>query len=302
MNRLLFSILLIICTFQLSNAQSNIRLNNYWDNTYYINPAAVNSKYAAVVSVAARKQWFGVDGAPTTYFATGTTYIDNLQTQFGLKIFADEIGYTRVSNFSLSYAYMVILNSDYRLHLGVAASYQNLSYNQSEVDVLLPDDPASFTRLSQTKNYNCDLGVELKNKTLTLGMSSQNLLSAFYNENKLQTNTNFLYAKYRKMTREPINVGFGAAAIQTNSIVQVEANVTSYFRYNQIPDFFQAGLFYRTRTEMGAILGMNINDALHLYYSYDYNVAGIRRANTGSHEIILVYTFAKSPRCTTCED
>ena len=75
MNRLLFFILLI-CTFQLTSGQSNTRMNNYWDNTYYINPAAVNSKYATVVSVVARKQWFGVDGAPTTFFASGTTYVD----------------------------------------------------------------------------------------------------------------------------------------------------------------------------------------------------------------------------------
>jgi type IX secretion system PorP/SprF family membrane protein len=300
MNRLLFFILLI-CTFQLTSGQSNTRMNNYWDNTYYINPAAVNSKYAAVVSVVARKQWFGVDGAPTTFFASGTTYIDNLQTQFGVKAFADEIGYTRVSNFSLSYAYSVILNSDYRLHLGLAASYQNLSYNQNEVDALTPDDPASFTRMNKTSNYNCDLGAEIKNKTLTLGISSQNIFSSFFDENKLQNNTNFLYAKYRRMTKEPVNVGFGAAAIQYNSILQMEFNITSYFNYNKVPDFFQAGLFYRTRTEMGGVLGVNLNDALHLYYSYDFNVAGIRRANTGSHEIMLVYTFEKSPRCTTCE-
>jgi type IX secretion system PorP/SprF family membrane protein len=300
MNRLLFFILLI-CTFQLTSGQSNTRMNNYWDNTYYINPAAVNSKYAAVVSVVARKQWFGVDGAPTTFFASGTTYIDNLQTQFGIKVFADEIGYTRVSNFSLSYAYSVILNSDYRLNLGVAGSYQNLSYNQDEVDALTPDDPASFTRMNKTSNYNCDLGAEIKNKTLTLGISAQNIFSSFFDENKLQNNTNFLYAKYRKMTKEPVNVGFGAAAIQYNSILQMEFNITSYFNYNKVPDFFQAGLFYRTRTEMGGILGMNLNDALHLYYSYDFNVAGIRRGNTGSHEIMLVYTFEKSPRCTTCE-
>jgi hypothetical protein len=68
--------------------------------------------------------------------------------------FANAMGYTRVSNFSLSYAYSVILNSDYRLHLGVAGSYQNLSYNQDEVNALTPDDPASFTRMNRTSNYN----------------------------------------------------------------------------------------------------------------------------------------------------
>ncbi len=301
MNRFIF-LLLLICSCQFTNAQSDVRLNNYWDNTYYINPAAVTSKYGAVLSVAARKQWLGFTGAPTTFYATGTTYVDRMQTQFGLKVYADKIGYTSVTNLSLSYAYSVLLNQDYRLHLGIAASYQNLAYDRVQAEALTPDDPASFTRMLNTNNYNCDLGVELKNKIWTLGASSQNIFAAFFEDNKLQSNTNFLYAKYKHLTRNPINVGFGAAAIHSDLLFQMEFNGTAYFSYDNIPDFFQAGLFYRTRTEMGTILGVNLGNALRVYYSYDFNVAGIKRTSTGSHEIMLVYTFNKSPRCLTCEE
>ena len=171
--------LLFICSFMLGNAQSNVRIDNHWENPYYINPAAVNSKYAAVVSLAARKQWWGFPGAPTTYYATGTTYIDKLQTQFGLKACADEIGYTRISTLSLSYAYSVILNTRYRLNLGLAGSFQNLSYDMNAVRALTPDDPAFFTRLAKTTNYNSDLGIELTHKLFVIGLSAQNIFLLF---------------------------------------------------------------------------------------------------------------------------
>ena len=49
------------------NAQYNIRINNILDNSYYINPAVVNDEYQSVLSIAARKQWIGFPGAPSTY-------------------------------------------------------------------------------------------------------------------------------------------------------------------------------------------------------------------------------------------
>ena len=73
----LFIILMVNLLSLLVAAQSDIRLNNYWVNPQYINPASVYDKYQAVFSMAARKQWFGFPGAPSTLFATGTTYLEN---------------------------------------------------------------------------------------------------------------------------------------------------------------------------------------------------------------------------------
>jgi hypothetical protein len=58
-------------------------------------------------------------------------------------------------------------------------------------------------------------------------------------------------------------------------------------------DAFQVSLLYRTRNEMGAILGMNLNSQFHISYSYDFNVSGIARYSTGSHELMLVYRMDK---------
>ena len=274
-------------------AQYNIRLNNYWDNPFYINSASIDEDYNAKFSIAARKQWIGFPGAPSTLFATATTYLPEIQTQFGLKVFADNIGYSTISNLSLSYAHNVYLNRSWELNLGIAASIQFLTYDRSEVSTLNVDDPALYENLLNESNYNCDLGFQFKNKSWRIGGSSQNLFSAFFKENTIQTNTNMIYAMYRKKTDQTINLQYGVSVIQYANILQMEFNITSFFRFYDQPDLFQVGLLYRTRSEMGLILGYKISDSMHLSYSYDFNVSGISQSSVGSHELIIAYNLNK---------
>jgi type IX secretion system PorP/SprF family membrane protein len=279
----------------LLNAQSNVRLNNYWDNTYYVNPSAINEDYKALFSLAARKQWLGFPGAPSTFFVTAATYSSKMRTQYGLKIYADQIGYDNITNISLSYAYSISLNRDWELNLGLAGSFQCLSYDKSQVSTMSSDDPALYENLLQDYNYNCDAGAELINKSWRIGASGQNLLSIFYKENRLQENSNYLYAMYRKRTNNPIGIQFGLSVIQNNQIEQVEGSLTSFFKMNEDPDALHVGLFFRTLNEMGVIVGCNLNESIHLAYSYDFNVSGISRYSVGTHELMLVYKLGKYP-------
>lgn len=286
-------ILLLCFTPLLVIGQSNIRLNNYLENLYTINPAAIDDESAAVFSMAARKQWIGFQGAPSTVFATGTTYSDNLRAQFGVKIFDDKIGLVNTFNIGLSYAYSVKLQSNWDLHLGVAANYQNLSYDLSDLSSTTLNDPAFYSQLLKENNFNCDLGTQLTNKSLTIGLSSLNIFSLFFDENKLQTNSNFLYAKFHFKNSNPVNLQGGVTAIQFNRAFQMEFNLTSYFYSFHHKELFQVGMFYRTRSEMGALLGVNLGESLHAWYSFDYNVGGISRYTVGTHELMLVYKLEK---------
>jgi type IX secretion system PorP/SprF family membrane protein len=280
--------------------QSNIRPNDYWDNPYFINPASISNKYAAVISATARQQWLGFPGAPQTYYATGTLYLDNLHTQFGLKAFQDKIGYTYTTSAALSYGYAVTLNDDWRLHLALAGSFQSIYYDMSQVNIASQDDPALYQKLVRTNYFNADMGMELASKWLRIGASSANIFSLFFTQNKNQVNSNFLYAIYRKYNYDQIDFGAGICGIQYKSIYQLECNFTTYFKSPEDNDMFWLGVFYRTRSEMGFLAGVNITPAFSVVYSYDYNVSGISRKSTGSHELTLVYHIFRDPYCHSC--
>ncbi len=287
-------------------AQSNIRLNNYWGNTYYINPASIYDKYQGVLSMAARKQWVGVEGSPMTFFASASTYIENINTQVGLIAVQDKIGYSSVTNIDFTYAYAIKMKHDWQLHLGLGVNYQNLSYNVSKVNLSDNFDSHAYENLLAEGNFNSDIGVELTNKTFKIGASSMNLFSVFSTNHSYQTNTNFIYTKYRQMSNNPIDVGLGICGIQYSNMYQAEFNLTGYFKVgkrsglSEIPDLFNVGLFYRTGSEIGFILGLDLTEAVHLSYSYDYNVSSINRNSIGTNELMITYNITRRKTCHNC--
>ena len=287
-------------------AQSNIRLNNYWGNAHFINPASIYDKYLAVFSMAARKQWVGIAGAPMTYFASGSVYLDNLHTQLGMIAVQDKIGYTSITNVSFSYGYAIKFERDWQLHHGMGLNYQALSYDLSQVNLETDVDPIAYQNLTSENNFNADLGIEITSKSLRIGASSQNVFSAFNPSNNHQTNTNFLYARYRQNSSDMINLGLGVCGIQYSNFYQAEFNVTSYFKMKNTsgltdkPDLFDLGLYYRTGSEMGVILGFDLTEALHLSYSYDYNVGNLRRGSIGTNELMLTLNLFREPVCQNC--
>lgn len=287
-------------------AQSNIRLNNYWGNAHYINPATVYDKYQAVFTMAARKQWIGVTGSPMTFFASASTYLDDLNTQLGFIAVQDKIGYTNITNLDFTYAYAIKLQRDWQLHLGLGLNYQSLSYDASKVILSTDYDPEAYQNLLSENNFNSDLGVEVTNKSLRIGASSQNIFSIFSKDHKYQTNTNFLYTRYHQVSNNTINLGLGVCGIQYSNIYQAEFNLTGYFKIGQKsgltenPDLFDVGLFYRTGSEVGVILGFDLTEAIHLSYSYDYNVSSINRSSVGTNELVITYNLERKQVCHNC--
>lgn len=274
-------------------SQSVARMNNFWDNTYYINPSSINDNYRGLFSLVARNQWLGFKGAPKTVFASGTLFVNRINTQFGLKFYADQIGYNTITNVSISYGYAVFLNREWTLNLGLAGSFQSLAYDQSAVNVMTQDDPLLYENLLHTYNYNCDVGAELLGNGWKLGVSGMNLFSLFFRQTVLLDNVNYAYAMYRIKTRHPVSFQLGGCLNQTKNMLQVETCITTNFEIDNDPDAIQASLLYRTRNEMGVIVGANLSETLHVAYSYDFNVSGISRYSTGSHELMLVYRMNK---------
>jgi len=290
----------------LAVAQSDIRLNNYWVNPQYINPATIYDKYQAVFSLAARNQWFGFPGSPNTYFASGSTYLENFHTQLGIIVLQDKIGYTSTTSIGLTYGYAIAFQRSWELHLGLGMNYQSLNYDQSKVNLTNNNDPFFNDKLNIVSNFNADIGIEVTNKSIKLGASSQNIFSIFNKENNQQPNTNFLYGRYREQSSDMINMGYGICGIQYSNMFQAELNVTSYFKMpnrsglNDNQDKFDIGMFYRTGREAGFIFGFDISEAIHVSYSYDYHFGGISFSSYGTNELMLTYNLIRKPLCHNC--
>jgi type IX secretion system PorP/SprF family membrane protein len=284
----------------LSVAQSNIRLNNDWNNTYFINPASIDDKGYAEFNMAARKQWVGFDGSPTTLFASGRIYLENQNTQYGLKILQDKVGFTSVTDVDATYAYNVKLSNYWRLNLGVTLTYQSVAYDTQAIKDPTGYDPVVANSLLNEENANSDIGFELTNKSYRFGVSSQSIFSLVFPINKLFLNTNYVYAIYRDYSHDYFNLGYGVCGIQYAKFNQLEFNLTGYFKATPETHPFQIGVIYRTSNEIGALFGFDFTPSLRASYSYDYNFTGISNASFGTHELMLTYRLDKVFHCKDC--
>src|ERR1035437_266080 len=295
-----FILILLNLTAIILFAQSNIRLNNDWNKMYIINPASINDQYLAEFNMATRQQWTGFQGSPTTLFASGTLYIDDLYTQFGLKVMQDKIGFTSTTNIDLTYAYAARVNDDWKLNLGLGLSFQMLGYDVSKVISPTPTDPTVLNGLINKNNVNSDIGFELTNKNYKFGLAGQNIFTLFSPVNKMFPNTNFVYAMYHDSSHDSFNLGYGVCGIQYSNIYQMEFNLTGYFKPNASTNPFQLGLVYRTWSEVGLLFGFDISHNFRVSYSYDYNFSGISNASFGTHELMLTYRLDKVYKCKNC--
>lgn len=299
-------LLILFTLYGLSTlAQSNIRIKNYWENTYYINPASIYSEFQYVASVAARKQWIGFPGAPSTEYITfvARMYTDKTQStqigQFGLKIFHDNIGFTKTVNISPSYSYSLRMHNNRRLNFGFAYKLQNNSYDMSKSNLEIINDPVTYAIETKWSAHNMDLGIEYIGNSFLIGVSSQNFISFFNDENNLQTNTNFVYGLFQADLDRAFNIQFGICGIKNENIYQTEMNialVSNRRKHNHL-----LALSYSTMEEFGVLFGIDLNTRVRLACSYDYHIGGISNSSFGSPEVMLIWKLNKLRNCN-CKD
>lgn len=295
-------------------AQINPETAFYWENPYYINPASVNLDYKVFFSLAARKQWTSFSGSPATFFATGALYLEDYKTQAGVKLLKDKIGYVSTFDFSLSYAYTLRLNWNSFLNMGIAGVWQSQSIDRNEVMIDHPDDPIlGSERFRGLQAWNAHLGVEyVYDKSLSVGVASQNLMSFLKDDPNIWGGMNYLYGRYR--TRS-LGRGFDAGRYRTRSFarsydmeygvclkhykenLQVDGMISLYINRNTQEEKLQFSVFGRSVGEMGVLIGVKLISELKFLCTYDYNFKAMRSNSNGTFEVMMTYPIHRSSVC-----
>ena len=288
--RLYFSfILLVIQSFLCTRAQVSPQLINFWDNSYFINPASAHPQSLMEMSFSNRMQWIGINGAPKTMRATASYYNDYFNSQLGVRFVNDKIGYSSSMEASLSYSY--IIRGDYsRFVFGLAGSYLHYGFDPTKVNVFDQSDPYALMAYENNERLNADFGIEYANDYLRVGFSSNKLFDVFSRKDKLlwNNNHNYLYVLYRGQSDRLLNIGYGVALINAGPLFQFEANVNSFIRFDEFMKHpFQLGVTYRTGNHIGTMAGIYITERFKILYSYEINHSAFGLNSGGTHELIV---------------
>jgi len=300
-------IILFICIMiPWSNAfsQQERQLSHYMYDLISVNPASAGSTDKISTHGIYRKQWVGIDGAPEDI-------VLNLDAPFrlfkadhgvGVSIWRDRLGFNEDIALSLSYAYKFHIGNG-TLGLGFSGNFLN---RQLEGEWEIPNSPihvAGDDAIPQGKQNEImiDMGAGLFYRTeeLYVGISSTHLLQNEF-VYQSETTSGASEAKEQIIRRFYLNAGYNlqlsnpAFELQPSMMLSSDTKITKIdlnatVMYNKK---FWVGVSYRVGAAIVGMIGIEVLNGLKIGYSYDFATSALTNFSTGSHEVMLGYSFS----------
>ncbi|HSF45821.1 MAG TPA: type IX secretion system membrane protein PorP/SprF, partial [Chitinophagaceae bacterium] len=189
-------------------AQQRPHYTQYILNNYVTNPAISGIENYVDVKLSMRKQWVGIEGAPSTFYITahgpvGKTDQKQTPTSFdmkgenprgkryweeysasdphhgiGMTVMNYKTGYISRFYATASYAYHMPVNATTNLSAGFGLGLSGTSIDRSKIELANPFDPAvnSFTGESNKISPELNAGLWLYSGSYFAGVSAQQII------------------------------------------------------------------------------------------------------------------------------
>lgn len=265
-------------------------------NNVMLNPGVVGTKLLLDARMDVRKQWMGIDGAPVTEGVSLNSRIVNGTMGVGVAYYNDQTGPTRRSDLSLAYSFHAKFED---VELSVGAAGQMLSYfvDGSELHMHTPIDNAIDLTILQKKTvFDANAGAFLYNDRFHIGLSVFNLHEPTIDYFPL---TNTIH-KTRIVVVPHIygSIGYNwsgdADWIWENSLqvvyaqanpITIDYNLRIHYRENVF-----GGIAFRIHDAIALQVGFTFKKDFQFSYSYDIVTSPLRHFQSGSHEIMLIWS------------
>ena len=286
-------------------AQQDPMFTQYMFNTLTINPAYAGSKEAISFVGLYRKQWVGVDGAPTTQTITVHGPISKQKTGLGISLMNDAIGSIKQIQTFVDLSHRIQVTDESYLRLGLKAGGSTFSANYADLIARDLDDEL-IHNFSGEFLPNIGAGLFYYSDNYYLGFSIPKFLKNYVkgpqNSEILQEETHyFLNGGYvfdiNKAQNMTIKPSFMLRHVN-GAPMSVDLNTTVYLS-KQIG----IGAGIRLNDSVSGLLQYFFKSGLYFGYSYDHSISKLNHFNTGSHEIMIGYDLSikarknNYPRC-----
>lgn len=293
MKKYILSALLIAAPFlaETLSAQQDPQFSQYMFAPLSINPAYAGSRGIMNGSLAARKQWVGFDGAPSTIAFAVNTPTRKGKVGLGLEVLADQIGPKNTTGFYFDYAYRFPLGKG-KLAFGLGAGVVSYTVKWDEIDY--KDNTDGYALLGKTTITKPDFkfGFFFNNKNFYIGGSTTHINREVY-----QVVANDSISLTARMSQHGF-LTFGRAFQITDKIIfspslmfrtssgirQGNMDLNFNFCYREMIWF---GVSMRSEKSVVALVQYNITNRFKLGYSYDLNIGRLKTYQSGSHELVL---------------
>lgn len=285
-------LLLIVDCF----AQQLPYYSQFMSNSFLLNPGVAGTKRAADARINYRRQWVGFDDAPKTQGIALNGRLMKGTMGLGAAYFSDRTGPTKRSDFALAYAYHAKFD-DVELSAGVSGHLFSYLVDGTLLNMHTPmDNTIDLTASQKKKAFDASAGLYFYNDRFHIGLSILNLLEPTINyypaeDTVHQTKINMIPHLYG-------SIGYNWSGqpdwIWENSlqVVYAQANpmtIDYCLRIHYMQTVF-GGISVRLRDAVALHVGATFLDDFHVSYSYDIITSSLRSFQSGSHEIMLIWS------------
>ena len=285
----------------LSYAQQDAQFSNYMYNTLSFNPAYAGSRGTTSIYLSQRKQWVGLEGAPSTNSLSYHSPLGSSNVGIGLSLLNDAIGPVEENLISLDVSYSIRTSYDSQLAFGLRASAHMLNVDFTQLNIFNPSDVLAQSNINNRVSPNIGFGMFWYSDKSYVGFSIPNLLETSHINKGLNSSVS-------SISKERLHYHFTAGhvfnisqdilfkpAILTKIVsgTPFQLDLSSNF---QIYDKFTIGASYRLDAAVSFLGGFQINRNWLLGYAYDFDTNNLSTYNSGSHEVFLRYEVFRSNR------
>ena len=268
-------------------------------NIYSVNPAFSGSYDQFNALAIHRSQWVGYGGgSPTTQHVSVEAPVYFLHGGAGISLVNDKLGNEYSRGVSLSYAYQTKLTKKSELGVGFNVGFMDVGF---EGDWVTPgndqglDDPSIPAIGSNDVVPDLGLGVYYRMKELYIGYSVTHLnqATAVYDN----ADRDFEFKRHHYLTLGWLHELTSDLVLRPSMHIKSD-QVSTQIDFNvnvNYGDNLWGGMTYRLDDAVVVIAGYNINENLKFGYAYDITTSDLKSESSGSHEILLRYSFKMRP-------
>jgi len=290
----IFSFLVVLILMaKTGTGQQEPQYSQYLFNVQSFNPAYSGTWESIGVTMFARQQWAGYEGAPATYSFTMQAPMRNDHIAFGLNVANDKIGFEKRLSFNADYSYQVKLSETTSLSFGLKAGITNYTNSLSEYRLYEEGDPRFLGNIENRVIPNVGTGVFLYNENFYLGLSVPKLI-----ENKIKNNyNNFASGEFRSYylaTGYVFSLSEGlmlkpALLLKAAEGVPLQADISANFL---LKEKLWLGALFRTGKTYGFVAQWIFDKKLRLGYAVDFSYSTLRNFGHGTHEVMVSYEIS----------
>ncbi len=310
-------VLTLLMTQLIVSSQTRPQQSLYVLNYGLLNPAYTGVENYGQVLGGFRRQWVGVDGAPSTNWLSASFPLKRDMTAnatdmplhdydqpsvidrghgIGIQILQENIGPYTTLNADVAYAYHLPLSGAWALSMGFAGGIQQTHFDYSKT--ITPDhaiDPATIPLVQQKLTPDLNAGILLYSKDFFAGVSLLQIMPVSF------VNTQDDQARFKPQLTGAMGYAFdmddGGTRLWLSGIVKTDLINPVRYDLNAKLSFknqFWAGVSYRVNDAVGVLAGFHITPKLFCTYMYDASTSTLMSTySKGSHEFTIGYKLLK---------